>query len=558
MEWKRTMENPEAEKLIRLARHVSEVISSPGDLQKALEATVDLLRGVLEAEACSIMLLDPRTEELHMAVSSNIKPEEWPKIKTPVGVGFAGQVALSGRSLLVRDASEIHQRDEERRRRYRTGSFMCVPMKVKGQTLGVINVTYRKGGGSFTPEQLDILASLANMVALAMENARLLASTETMSRRLRDVLEGIGDGVFAVDTDGAVLLHNEIALHYLGAESGHCVGHRLDEIVPEKLRAVFRELHERTLAERSHIHEEIEWSAPGLSTPTPITLSTTPLYRDARGKLSGVVFVIHDMTLNHKLYELNRIDEAKNSFLAIISHELRTPLTSIKGATHLLRQRVAERLEPENLELFRIVEQNSERLHQQIANLLDVVNIENKTASLLLRHIDLSSVAGRCVAQMREAAERKQIEIVEDYQNDPGPLLLDEDKLGRAIGHLVDNAIKFTPRSGRITVTTGLADNEAYVAVRDSGAGIDPMIRDRIFRKFVQGESHLTRQSGGCGVGLYVARAFAELHGGRIETTNLEGGGCEFRLILVPMNLHLSEERHVMESAGSPKSGGSF
>jgi PAS domain S-box-containing protein len=551
------MEKVEAEKLIWLARHVSEVIASPGDLQRALESTVNLLRTVLQAEACSIMLLHPQTEELQMAVSTSIEREMWPQIKTRLGEGFAGQVALTGRSLLVRDAGEATQPDEERRRRYKSNSFMCVPMKVKGETVGVINITNQKGGGSFSPAQLDTLASLANMVALAMENARLLASTETMSRRLRDVLEGIGDGVFAVDSDGEIILHNEIALRYLGLEKSGCMGRRLEEVAPERLRSLFRELYERTLAERSHIHEEIEWSNQGSSATTPVTLSTTPLYRDARGKLSGVVFVIHDMTLNHKLYELNRIDEAKNTFLAVISHELRTPLTSIKGATHLLRQRLAERLEPDNQELLRIVEQNSERLHQQIANLLDVVNIENQTASLTLRRMDLTSVVRRCVAQTREAAERKQIAIVEDYTNDAGLVLIDEEKIGRAIGHLVDNAIKFTPRSGRIQIETGRSNNETYVVVRDSGAGVDPAMRDRIFGKFVQGESHLRRQTGGCGVGLYVARAFAELHGGRIETVNLEAGGCEFRLVLVPIDLTEAYERWIAESSESPKRVGS-
>jgi len=551
------MEKIEAEKLIWLTRHVSEVFSSPSDLQRALEATVDLVRAVLEAESCSIMLLDQQSEELQMAVSTNIERKVWPKIKTRVGEGFAGKVAVSGRPLLVLDASETYHPEQERRRRYKSGSFMCAPMKVKGRTIGVINVTDRKGEGPFSHEQLDVVVSLGNMAALAIENARLLTATAAASRQLREVLEGIGDGVIAVDTNGAILFHNEIALHYVGLESGRCTGRRLGEVIPEKLRPIFQELQEQTLAQRSHIHEEIEWDAPGSVGNIPVTLSTTPLYRDARGRLFGVVFVIHDMTLHHKLYELKRIEEAKNNFLAIVSHELRTPLTAIMGAMHLLRQRLQGRVEQESLELFRILEQNSERLSQRIVNLLDVVNIENETISLTLRHVRLSSVAGRYVALMREAAQRKQIEIVEDYQNDPGPIFVDEEKIGRAIGHLVDNAIKFTPRGGRIAILTGQSDGEVYVSVRDSGAGIDPALRDRIFGKFVQGESHLTRQSGGCGIGLFVSRAFAELHGGRIETTNLAGGGCEFRLLLAPLNLQEAYERQMVESAGSPKAIGS-
>jgi len=550
------MEKVEADKLIWLTRHVSEIFSSPGDLQKALEAMVDLVRTVFEAEACSIMLLDPETEDLRLSVSTNIERELWPRIRTRVGEGFAGKVALSGRPLLVRDISETPYPEPERRHRYKSGSFMCAPMKVKGRTIGVVNVTNGKADEPFTREQLDVVVSLANLVALAIENVRLLTGTEMMTRRLRDVLEGIGDGVIAVDTDGEIVLHNEVVLPYLSTEGNRCLGRPLNEVIPEKLHPVFRELLERTLAERDHIHEEVEWGVRGSVNPIPVTLSTTPLYQDMRGRPSGVVFVIHDMTVNHKLYELKRIDEAKNSFLAIVSHELRTPLTSITGALHLLQVRMQGRLEPENQELFRIIEQNSDRLHQQIVNLLDVVNIQNETASLTLRHIRLSEIAGRSVARLREAAERKQIEIVEDYQSDAGPILLDEEKIYRAIVHLVDNAIKFTPRSGRIRVGTGCSDGEAFVSVQDTGAGIDPAIRDRIFGKFVQGESPLTRQSGGCGIGLFVARAFAELHGGRIETANLEGGGCEFRLVLISLNLQDSSERGKPLPADLPKTMG--
>ncbi len=537
------MEKTDAEKLIRLARHVSEVLASPADLDRSLEATVNLLRNVLEAEACSIMLLDAPAGLLRMAASSDIEREKWSSISTRLDEGFAGKVARSGRPLLVREIGDSTHLDAERQRRYTCRSFMCVPMKSKGQVIGVVNVTNRIGGEPFSREQLDMVTSLANLIALAIENARLLASAEAMGRRLRDVLEGIGDGVIAVDTNGVILLHNELALHYLGVESGRCLGRRIEEVVPADVLPVFRTLYERTLAERSHIHEEVEWTALDQTGATPLTLSTAPLYREARGNLSGVVFVIHDMTLHHKLDELKRIDEAKNSFLAIVSHELRTPLTAIKGASHLLRTKLAQRLDPENLELLKIVEQNSERLMQQIVNLLDVVNIENRTASLTLRRIPLSHVAQRSVARVRDMAAAKSLSIIEDYSTGDVELLLDEEKITRALDHLVGNAVKFTPRGGQVTVCTGASRQEAYVAVRDTGAGIDPALRDQIFRKFVQGESHLTRQSGGCGIGLYVARAFAELHGGRIETMNLEGGGCEFRLVLPIMNLRQNAEQ---------------
>jgi PAS domain S-box-containing protein len=550
----------EAEKLIRLARHVSEIVSSPADLQKALEATVGIVSSVLEAEGCSVMFTDEDAGVLRLMASTDIDRSLWDTIESPLGEGYAGNVAATGRPLLVRNAAATDQLSEERRRRYTSGSFLCAPMKVRGRTIGVINVTNRRDHQPFTHEQLDAVVSLANLLGLAVDNAHLIERTDAMSRRLRDILEGIGDGIIAADTKGVVMHHNELALHYLGVDTRQCVGRRLSEVVPAGLAALFQELFERAMIERQHIHKECEFVDKGTTSPRPLTLSAAPLYQDACGRLSGVVFAVHDMTLHQKIDELQRIDEAKNSFLAIISHELRTPLTSIKGATHLLRQRLETQIGSENLNLFRIIEQNSERLLRQIINMLDVANIQNQTASVTLRRVSLAAVVRQCAAQYVDHAKQKQIELTENYAHAPGLVQIDEEKIGRAVTHLLDNAIKFTPGGGSVSVAVGQHETEAFVTVRDSGAGIDPALRQRIFHKFVQGEGAMTRQTGGCGIGLYVARAFAELHGGRIETVNLENGGCEFRLVL-PLpdsgkacDLHLTPAAAPVGADASPAS----
>jgi len=478
------------------------------------------------------MLLDPSSNELRMAVSSNIERALWPEIRISPGEGYAGEVARSGEPLLVRRASDV-RRAGATGRRYTNSSFMCAPMKVKGRTIGVLNVTNRKRKEPFTRQQLDMLVALANVAALAVENTRLLVATTSMGRRLRDVIEAIGDGVVAVDAGGVILLHNELALYYLGLKSGHYEGLRLGEAVPGNVRTVLATLRERTLAERAHFHEEVEWTIPGSPGAVPLTVSTAPLYLETRGNLCGVVFVFTDMTLCHKVDELKRIEEAKNNFLAIISHELRTPLTSIKGACYLLRHRLQTTIDQESVELLRIVEQNTERLLRDIIDILDVVSIDTGTAALMLRRdANLAAIARQCVERFCEAAQAKNISIAEDYTDCPQTMMLDEEKVIRALEHLVGNAVKFSPFGTRMTVATGSTGREAFVAVRDSGPGIDPVLGDHIFRKFVQGEKPLTRQSRGYGIGLYVARGFAELHGGRIETINLPGGGCEFRLVL--------------------------
>lgn len=551
------MEKVEAEKLIGLTRYISEVVSSPADLQKTFETTVNMLRSVLNAECCSLMLLDEDKGVLRMAASSDIDRTIWSTIEASLGEGFAGKVAETGKPLLVREAKEGAAQTEDQRQRYTSRSFICAPMKSKGRTLGVINITNRRSGDAFTTEHVDMVAALANLVALSLENANLLMDADAMRRRLHNVLEGIGDGVIAVNKEGEILHHNEIAVHYLGHRGGNWAGRILTDAVPEELRTVFEDLLSRTMEERHHIHEDVEWSSGPRGKKTPLTLSTTPLCSRQSGAPTGAVFVLHDMTLHHKVDELRKIDEAKNSFLAIISHELRTPLTSIKGATHLLRGRIAGQLSPEDLQLLKIIEQNSERLLQQIINVLDVANIQTQATSLTLRNVRISEVVERCLDSVREEAEKKEIELTASCTVEPDVLMVDEEKVSRAVIHLLDNAVKFTPRGGCVTVSTYQTDGEMIIAVRDTGGGIDPTLRDRIFHKFVQGEGPLTRQSGGCGIGLFVARAFAELHGGRIVTRNIPGGGCEFQLVLPAASLTDAFSQKQTNTMSSPNAIGS-
>jgi PAS domain S-box-containing protein len=525
------MTKREGAHLIDLARHISEIVASPGDLRRIFDRTVTMLQSVLDAECCSIMLLDQKNGVLRMAASTDIEPRLWSQIKAPLGEGFAGKVAATGKPLLVRDASDEPDRSESCKQRYSSRSFMCAPMKAKGRIIGVINITNRRDGRPFRPKQLDTIAVLANFVALAIENANLIADTDAINHRLHNVLEGIGDGVIAVDTREMILHHNEIATHYLGLRGLDCTGLTLSEAVPDDILPTVRELFRQTIRQRQHLHKDVQWTIDKSGAPKPLTLSTTPLGDGRGGAPQGVVFVIHDMTLHHKVDELERIDEAKNNFLAIVSHELRTPLTSIKGAVHLLRGRVGSRLETEDDQLFKIIEQNSERLLRQIINVLDVANIQTHSISLNLKETDLRNLIDRSLKQVGDQAAKKEIRIIQKYGDDTRAVI-DDDKIFRVIAHLLDNAVKFTPRGGNVLIHAGGGEDEVFVSIKDTGQGIDPAIRERIFHKFVQGEGPLTRQSGGCGIGLYVARAFAELHGGRIEIRNLREGGCEFKLVV--------------------------
>jgi len=226
--------------------------------------------------------------------------------------------------------------------------------------------------------------------------------------------------------------------------------------------------------------------------------------------------------------ELAELERLKTDFIAITSHELRTPLGLILGHATFLRELVGDQY---NEQLDTII-RNATRLKEIVENLSDVDNVQTGAARVRSHQVSLSKIAEDTILTFHDEAASRNITLKLDSDGSPFYVEADGVKISIAVSNLVKNAIQFTDSGGHITLKVAEESGYMKVSVIDDGIGIPPRDLPRVFERFFQVETHLTRRYGGMGLGLAVAKAMIDLHGGRIWVESEEGKGSTFTFLL--------------------------
>ena len=231
-------------------------------------------------------------------------------------------------------------------------------------------------------------------------------------------------------------------------------------------------------------------------------------------------------TALQKAYEqLNRVDQIKSDFIAIASHELRTPLGLILGYAAMLKEDVQN---PETTAQLDVVMNSALRLRDLIDDMVNVQHIEEGKAKLVLTEFAVQDVIQQAVQAMSELYTTKEQELLISLPPRTVQIRADREKITLVLNNLLTNAIKFTDPRGRIMISVERKNGDIQVHVADTGIGIPAREVERIFDRFYQVEPHLTRQYGGLGLGLAIAKGMVELHGGKIWVESVEGLGSRF------------------------------
>ena len=241
--------------------------------------------------------------------------------------------------------------------------------------------------------------------------------------------------------------------------------------------------------------------------------------------------------------EFAELDRLKSNFVAITSHELRTPLGLILGHATFLREMIGE----EHREPMEVIIRNATRLKEIIESLTEVDNYEAGVARIRQRLISVPRIAEDVVSSFQDMAASKNITLQADVCEEDLPVEADANKIGVALSNLVRNAITFTSEGGHVLVKVEPVPGHAQVSVSDDGIGIPANDLSKVFERFFQVESHLTRRNTGMGLGLSVAKTMVELHGGRIWAESVEGMGSTFTFLLPvrPMQTKIPEQAFI-------------
>ena len=347
------------------------------------------------------------------------------------------------------------------------------------------------------------------------------------------IFKSIGDGAIATDEYGHITKINPAALDILGIK----LENALDQWFPKIITAVRADDTPVPLIERpifkmfltgKPVSEKLLYRSkrgkiiPIYSTVSPIIFNDKPV---------GAIEVFRDITLE------NEVDRMKSEFISIASHQLRTPLSTIKTYAHMLSEGYMGDVGKDQAQALKIITNATNNMNELIATLLNIARIESGSIKVSRKPHDGRQLAQEVVHDLTLAAKNKAITIIFKAPKQPALLKTDSLIVKEVLANLISNAIKYTPRRGRVTVTVQNQGQWVQFMVEDTGVGIPEQSQDKIFSKFFRAHNVVQKETTGTGLGLYVVRGLVIILHGKIWFKSEEYSGSTFYVAL-PRNIN--------------------
>ncbi len=369
------------------------------------------------------------------------------------------------------------------------------------------------------PVLLGLLAWLLDVAAT--DRWRASAGLERLHEKSDAILTGVGEAVVVTDGGGRIEQWNRAAAATFGCPADEARGRRCHEVL-----GLLREV--RTLdcsngcALLDAGHDVEVWRRGPTGTRQPLLASASPVL-DPHGRVVEVVHSYRDIT------RLKQADEAKTLFLATASHELKTPLTVIRGFAQMLLLPEAILGDDERRAALRAIDVRAGQLTSIVDRLLMSSRIEAGRIDLAPVAVDVRGILAERSDAVERATDR---EVVLELPEDLPHAWCDPDAVTTIVDHLLDNAVKYSPAGGPITVSASSSPSTVEIEVADDGIGMTPEQTEHCFERFWQAEATDVRRFGGTGIGLYIVRSLTDGMGGSVSVTSEAGAGSRFRVVL--------------------------
>jgi PAS domain S-box-containing protein len=527
-----------AQLLLDAARYLGETL----EIERVYDRFHELLADALQHDGVVVSSFDERESlircEYAWVEGEHVDPAILPPLKIAAEGGMQSEVIRTGKPLLENDVSgrvageeggTFYDVDREGtvRKLPETGpthvqAAMMVPVKHEGRVVGVVQLMSDQR--TYTEEDLELVEGLVAQMGAAVRMARLHAerrraeASEAAARAVAAereqearVLEAVGDGIFSVNRAGNVRFWNRSAELILGLRSEDVRDRPAADVVPGW----------------PAIGQQV-WITEGDSLPgvvrVPVEVGGRELWLSfvAVGRPEGVVYAFRDLTSEREL------EQAKSDFIATVSHELRTPMTAVYGAARTLLRADLDISPDQARELLEMIATQSERLAQITEEVLLASRLDRDEVAVERDRVDVAELA-------RGTVEAMQPQLHADVTLDAPQAAFamgDRDRIEQILINLLDNAGKYSPDGGGITVSVAEDAGHVRLTVTDRGVGIAPSEQQAIFEKFYRVDPHLTQTPGGTGLGLYICRELAERMAGKIAVESEPGRGSTFVLEL--------------------------
>ena len=367
------------------------------------------------------------------------------------------------------------------------------------------------------------LNDLSEVIRLTQENL------EQESKRLHSILSYMTDGVLATNRRGQITMINDMAKRQLGVESDDALNQNILELLKIEDEYELRDL--ITQSPEMMIYSQ---NVNGEYISLRVRFA---LIRRESGFISGLVAVLHDTT------EQEKEERERRLFVSNVSHELRTPLTSVKSYLEALDEGALS--EPVAPDFIKVSLDETNRMMRMVTDLLHLSRIDNATSHLDVELINFTAFITFILNRfdkIRSQDQEKKYELVRDYPITSVWIEIDTDKMTQVIDNILNNAIKYSPDGGKITVSMKTTDDQMILSISDQGLGIPKEDLPKIFDRFYRVDKARSRAQGGTGLGLAIAKEIIKQHNGFIWAKSEYGKGSTFTIVLPYDNDAVKEE----------------
>jgi len=388
-----------------------------------------------------------------------------------------------------------------------------INQKVKDLIAGDYSQVLDMQGSSEITNITNNLNDLSEVIRLTQENL------EQESKRLHSILSYMTDGVLATNRRGKITMINDMAKKQLGVQKEEVLNKSILELLKIEdeydLRDLITQIPELMIDSQDANGEYLSLRV------------RFALVRRESGFISGLVAVLHDTT------EQEKEERERRLFVSNVSHELRTPLTSVKSYLEALDEGALS--EPVAPDFIKVSLDETNRMMRMVTDLLHLSRIDNATSHLDVELINFTAFITFILNRfdkMRGSDEEKKYELVRDYPITSVWIEIDTDKMTQVIDNILNNAIKYSPDGGKITVTMKTTDDQMILSISDQGLGIPKQDLPRIFDRFYRVDRARSRAQGGTGLGLAIAKEIIKQHDGFIWAKSEYGKGSTFTIVL--------------------------
>ena len=546
---------------LRSLQEIAKALATTLRTEETLQLVAENLRDITGSSHCAVGLIDPQSslarQDAGQLTGALIADDLAAPLPFELPLAAEPATAEAVRTGLVVRTAAVDALETPLRQLLGGHPCIVTPLISRGQSIGALYVAQNatthpsRGVESKLNVTEQLLTSFAYFAATAVENARLYQDAWEKRRELEAVLVGIGDGVVVAAPDLSLILMNPVARDILRLEAEPPAGVPLR---PYLAAPEFADLMAETLRGGQEQIRELELPAADTAGETArddekrtFGALASPVL-DADGEVSGVVVVLRDITAQKEL------ERMKSNFLSVVSHELRTPLHSIKGFVEIILMGKTGPVTEIQEDFLKTVRTQTTVLQRMIDDLLEFSRMEAGRVKLHLSEVSLPAMAHSVAVKLAPLAEEAGLRLSVALPEDLPEIDCDRSRVEQVLTNLVENAIKFTPAGGQISIG-GLALGERVrLVVADTGIGIPLDEQEKVFDRFYQVDGSERRAYRGTGLGLSICRHIVERHNGRIwvESEGAAGSGSRFYVEL-PVYLRPAEAPTIDFTTPAPR-----